>query len=158
MKPKQIGFVDYKLDNWHANHFLHLLRDEPSFKSCGWMVTQCWAMDGKGGRKWAAENKIQFTDNIEEMRACDGIMILAPSNPETHLPLAKLVFPLGRPTYVDKTFAPSFKIAKQIFALADNHGVPVITTSALRCAASLNKAVTELGKDKIRHVLTWGNG
>jgi predicted dehydrogenase len=155
---KRIGFVDYKLDNWHANHFLHLLRDEPAFKHCGWEVAKCWALDEVGGRKWAAEKRIQYVADPREMSDCHGIMILAPSNPETHLALCRKAFPIGKPTYVDKTFAPSFRVAKQIFELADKHHVPVISTSALRCASSLTNAAAELGRDKVRHLQTFAGG
>lgn len=156
MTTKRIGYVDYKLDNFHANVYLNLLRGD--LKDRGWEVAKCWAMDEAGGRKWAGEKNVPYVADIQEMADCDGMIILAPSNPEVHLAMAKQVFPLGKPTYVDKTFAPDFKTAKQIFALADKHRVPVVTSSALRCAASLNKLVAELGREKIRHVCAWGGG
>jgi len=156
MATKRIGYVDHKLDNFHANVYLKLLLGD--LKDRGWEVAKCWAMDEAGGRKWATEKNVPYVADVKEMADCDAIMILAPSNPEVHLRLAKKAFPLRKPTYVDKTFAPDHKTAKQIFALADKHRVPVITSSTLRCAASLNKLVAELGKDKIRHVRAWGGG
>ncbi len=156
MTTKRIGYIDYKLDNFHANVYLNLLRGD--LKSRGWEVAQCWGMDEAGGRKWAAEKKVPFVADVKEMADCDAFVILAPSNPEVHLELAQKVFPLGKPTYVDKTFAPNHKTARQIFALADKYRIPVITSSALRCAASLNKLVAELGREKIRHIRAWGGG
>ena len=156
MKTRQIGFLDYQLDNYHANVFLDLLNKD--LKTRGWKVSKCWAMDEKGGKKWAAEKNIPYVKDVREMGDCDGIMILAPSNPETHLELTRLALPLGLPLYVDKTFTPDYQTAKMIFALADQRRVPLITSSALRCCASLKNLVTQLGKEKICHMRAWGGG
>jgi predicted dehydrogenase len=157
MKTKRIGYIDHRLDNFHANVYLDLLRGD--LKARGWEVAKCWAMDETGGRQWAAEKNVPYVANVQEMSDCDALVVLAPSTPEVHLDLAKLAFPLRKPTYVDKTFAPDLKTAKRIFALADKHRVPVITSSALRCAASLNRTVAELGgRGKIRHLRAWGGG
>lgn len=156
MTTRSIGFIDHQLDNYHANVFLDLLRGD--LKARGWVVARCWGMDAKGGKKWAAEKGVSYVENVSGMRDCDALMILAPSNPEVHFPMAKLALPLGLPTYIDKTFTQDHPTAKKIFALADRRRVPVITASALRCCASLDKAVKELGKKRIRHMRTWGPG
>ncbi len=150
MKTKRIGYIDHRLDNFHANIYLDLLRGD--LKARGWEVAKCWALDEAGGRQWAARKNVSYVSTVADMADCDALVVLAPSTPEVHLELAKLAFPLRKPTYVDKTFAPDLKTAKRIFALADKHRVPVITSSALRCAASLNRTVTELGRDRIRHL------
>lgn len=157
MKTKRIGYIDHRLDNFHANVYLDLLRGD--LKARGWEVAKCWALDEAGGRKWAAEKQVPYAADVRAMADCDALVVLAPSNPEVHLDLAKLAFPLRKPTYVDKTFAPDLKTAKRIFALADKYRVPVITSSALRCAASFNRTVAELGgREKIRHLRAWGGG
>lgn len=156
MKTKRIGYIDHRLDNFHANIYLDLLRGD--LKTRGWEVAKCWALDEAGGRQWAARKNVSYVSTVADMADCDALVVLAPSTPEVHLELAKLAFPLRKPTYVDKTFAPDLKTAKRIFALADKHRVPVITSSALRCAASLNRTVTELGRDRIRHLRAWGGG
>jgi predicted dehydrogenase len=156
MKTKRIGYIDRQLGNFHSNVYLDLLRGD--LKHRGWEVAKCWALDEAGGRQWAAEKNVPYVADVKEMADCDALIVLAPSNPEVHLELAKKAFPLGKPTYVDKTFAPDLKTAKRIFALADKYGIPVITSSALRCAASLNRLVAELGQDKIRHMQAWGGG
>jgi predicted dehydrogenase len=156
MTTKRLGFVDYKLGNFHANEYLKLLRGE--LKPRGWEVAKCWGTDEATGRKWAADKGVPYAASVDAMADCDAMVILAPSNPEVHLELARKVFPLGKPTYVDKTFAPDHETALRIFHLADQHRVPVITTSALRCAASLNQCVAELGREKVRHLRAWGGG
>jgi predicted dehydrogenase len=156
MSTRKLGFVDYRLDNFHANVFLDLVRGE--LKSRRWEVTRCWDMDPASGGKWAESKGISYVTEISQMRDCDGFMILAPSNPEVHLEMARRVFPLQRPTYVDKTFAPDHKTAKAILRLADKYGVPVFTTSALRCASSLNRLLDQLCRENIRHLRAWGGG
>jgi predicted dehydrogenase len=153
---RKIGFIDYRLNNFHANIYLDLLRTK--LKGRGWKVGACWAMDEKEGRLWAKRKKVPFVSDLEEMRDCDGLVVLAPSNPETHWELAQLALPLGKPTYIDKTFAPDLATARRIFRLADQCGVPVITTSALRCSASLRKLADQLETEGIRHIQAWGGG
>ena len=56
------------------------------------------------------------THSIEELcEKSDNILILAPANPETHLKYAKIALSYGKTTYIDKTFAPDLKTAKEIY-------------------------------------------
>jgi hypothetical protein len=84
-------------------------------------------------------------------------MILAPSNPETHMDLARRVLPFGKPSYVDKTFAPDLQTAEEIFELADQHRTVVQTTSALRYT-NVQKKVAELGPAELKHMTAFGGG
>src|SRR6266404_727914 len=129
MTGKRIGFVDYKLENYHANVFLKAIRDTP--KSRGFSVTGCFAMDEAGGKDWASKNAVEYFASPEALNGhVDCYMVLAPSNSEVYLELCRKVLPFGKITYVDKTFAPDLKTAREIFALADVHRVPVQTSSA----------------------------
>jgi predicted dehydrogenase len=84
-------------------------------------------------------------------------VVLAPSNPETHMDLCRRVLPFGKATYVDKTFAPDLKTALAIFELADQHRTAVQTTSALRYTA-VQKKVRDVGREHLRHMVAWGGG
>ena len=78
-------------------------------------------------------------DTIDELcEKSDVIVILAPSNPETHLRYAEAVLKHGKRTYIDKTFAPDSAVAKEIFALGEKYGTPFFSTSALRYATELD--------------------
>src|SRR3954454_21174452 len=102
MRQFRIGFGDYKLENFHANVYLKSYRE--ALKDRGAVVAGCWAMDAEGGRAWAGRNGVEYFGRPEELDArVDGFMILAPSNPETHLDLCRRFLPFGKPTYVDKT-------------------------------------------------------
>ena len=60
----------------------------------------------------------------------------------------------GKPTYVDKTFAPDDDTARRIFAIAEEHGTPCYSTSALRCAAEYQ----EIDPATVIAISSWGPG
>jgi predicted dehydrogenase len=152
---KRIGFVDLNLDNYHANVFLQALRGP--LASRGFTVAGATGMKTAESRAWAEKNRIPFFERDADLNAAvDFFMVLAPSNPEVHLDLCRRVLPLRKPTYVDKTFAPNHDIARQIFALADEHGTPTQTSSALRYT-NVQEEVQRAGA-KVEHMITWGGG
>ncbi len=156
MSGGRIGYVDYELDNYHANTYLKILRSELAGR--GFSVAGCLAANQKTGREWAKKNEVPyFSDPGELNAAVDYFMILAPSNPETHLELCRQIFPFGKPTYVDKTFAPDLATAKKIFALADKHATVIQTSSALRYT-NVQTHLAEAGWENLRHLTAWGSG
>lgn len=153
---KRIGFVDLKLENFHANVYLKAVRNE--LQERGFLVAGCFALDEADGRAWAAKNAVPyFADAAELDRNVDCYAVLAPSNPEVHLDLCRRVLPFGKPTYVDKTFAPDLATARRIFALADRFGVALQTSSALRYT-NVQTAVRTAGAEPLCHMVTWGGG
>jgi predicted dehydrogenase len=155
--PGRIGFVDNKLENFHANVFLKAYRNE--LKDRGWTVAGCCALDAENGRAWAKKNEVPYFDSPALLDDhVDGYMILAPSNPELHLPLAQKIFPFAKPTYVDKTFAPDVATAKHIFDLADQHRTPIQTTSALRYTNVQDFIKGVGGAAAVKHMVAWGGG
>lgn len=153
---RRIGFIDYKLDNFHANIYLKILRNE--LKDRGYVVAGCTALKAKEGRAWAEQNSVPYFDDDAALNdAVDVYAVLAPSNPEVHLELCQRVLPFGKTTYVDKTFAPDFKTAARIFALADQHACAMQTTSALRYT-NVQAHVREIGRANVRHMVAWGGG
>ena len=82
---------------------------------------------------WAQENDVPFFASAAELAdKVDYFAVLAPSNPERHWEICQGVFPLGKQTFVDKTFAPDVKTAREIFELADSYSIAIQSTSALR--------------------------
>jgi len=153
---KRIGFVDDQLDNYHANVFLNALRGP--LKSRGFTLAGCTALKEPEGRAWAAKNNVPYFANAKTLNeAVDFFMVIAPSTPGTHLSLCRQVLPFGKPTYVDKTFAPDHATAQQIFALADQHGVPIQTSSVLRYT-NVQEEVRKLAPARVDHIVTWGGG
>lgn len=154
--PIRIGFIDDQLDNWHANTFLSLLRTDLAARGT---VVGAHALAADSGRAWAAAKGVTWYDDPAALaRACDALMVLAPSTPETHPELAKRALPAGLPTYIDKTFATDLAAARAIFALADRHHAPVQSSSALRWT-SAHQAMAASGEiADLRQVSTWGGG
>lgn len=156
MNSKRIGLVDNNLENFHANVFLKAIRED--LKERGFSIDGCFGLHEEAGRQWATKNNVPYFDSARKLgKEVDFFMVLAPSNPEVHLELCKKVFPVGKPAYVDKTFAPDLKTAKRIFALADKYGVVTQTTSALRYT-NVQAYVREVGATSVRHLVTWGGG
>ena len=134
MAAKRIGFVDYRLDNYHAEVYLKALRGP--LASRGYEVTGATAVEDEVSRAWAVERDVPYYRSVSELNQfVDCYVILAPSSPELHLEMCQEVLPFGKTTFVDKTFAPDELTARAIFALADACGAPIQTTSALRSTA-----------------------
>jgi predicted dehydrogenase len=153
---RRIGFVDLNLDNYHANVFLQALRGP--LESRGFVVAGATGTKQAESRAWAEKNKVPFFESeVDLNQAVDFFMVLAPSNPEVHLDLCRRVLLFRKPTYVDKTFAPDYATAQKVFALADDHGTPIQTTSALRYT-NVQDEVKKLAPAKVEHMITWGGG
>ena len=135
---KKIGFIDYFLDEWHANNYPGWIRGADS----GYDVAFAWAAADKPGGmttgEWCAQYGVARASSQEELiDRCDGIIVLSPDNPEQHETLAALALRSGKPTYVDKTFAPNLAAAERMFDLAERYCTPMYSTSALRYAKEL---------------------
>lgn len=152
---QRIGFVDYQLDNFHANTFLKLLRGP--LRERGYVVAGATAVERERGAVWAREREVPWFASIDELEgAVDCLMVLAPSNPELHLELCEQAFALRKPTFVDKTFAPDLASARRIFELADRYGVAVQSSSALRYTAV--QPLVESLPEPVRHLYVWAGG
>lgn len=137
---KKIGFIDYYLSEWHANNYPAWIHEiDPSFTvAYAWAELDTSPNDGVTTDEWCKKYGAQRCATIEEVcEKADYLIILSPDNPERHLDYAKRVFPCGKPCYMDKTFAPDTKTAKEIFALAEQYGVKLFSSSALRFADEL---------------------
>ena len=157
---KKIGFVDYYISEWHANNYPDWIKQANEKLGTDYEVAYAWAEQelspvyGETTDEWCKKMGVTRCDTIAELcEKSDVIIVLAPSNPEKHLAYAKEVLPFAKRTYIDKTFAPDFKTAKEIFEIAEKHGTPFFSTSALRYADELDtlKEATDL-------IITGGGG
>ncbi len=150
-----IGFIDYFLDEWHANNYPRWIED---YSKGEMKVTHAFGLidSPRGGMttdQWCEKFGITKCDTIDEvLEKCDGIIVLSPDNAEMHLQLCQKPLRCGKPVYVDKTFAPDEEIAKQIFAIAEESGTPCYSSSALRYAEEYQG----LDTDKIHAISSWG--
>jgi len=156
---KKIGFVDYYISEWHANNYPEWIAQANDVLGTDYQVAYAWAeldispVDSVTTDQWCEKFGVTRCATIEELcEKSDCILILAPSDPDKHLDYARKVLPYGKRTYIDKTFAPNYAIAKQIFEIAEQYNTPFFTTSALRYATELK----EIGN--VRSVIVTGSG
>lgn len=142
---KKIGFVDYYISEWHANNYPAWIDRIAADMGVDYKVAYAWAeldispVDGLSTAEWCEKFGAEKCDTVDELcEKSDVIVILSPSNPETHLRYAEAVLKYGKRTYIDKTFAPDSATAKEIFALGEKYGTPFFSTSALRYATELD--------------------
>lgn len=142
---KKIGFVDYFISEWHANNYPAWIDRIAAEMGVDYKVAYAWAeletspVDGVSTAEWCEKFGAKKCATIDELcEKSDVIVILSPSNPETHLRYAEAVLKHGKRTYIDKTFAPDAATAKEIFALGEKYGAPFFSTSALRYATELD--------------------
>ena len=142
---KKIGFIDYYISEWHANSYPKWIAEANEALGTDYKVAYAWAelekspLDNVTTQEWCDKYGAEKCDTIEELcEKSDVIMILAPSNPEVHLKYAKTSLTYGKRTYIDKTFAPDFATAKEIFDIGEKYGTPFFSTSALRYASELD--------------------
>ena len=154
---KKIGIIDYFIDEWHSNEYLGLFKKANEELGLEYEIAYGWAEIDKEGRltteEWCKKNGVTRCATIEEIcEKSDNLLILAPANPETHLKYAKAALKYGKTTYIDKTFAPDLKTAKEIFAIAKEYGAKIFTTSALRYAEELE------GLENVQGLFVTGGG
>lgn len=156
---KKIGFVDYFIDEWHSNNYLIWIDELCKKNGYEFKVSYAWAEadtyeDKMSTDEWCKEKGIEKCNSIEEIcEKSDYIMVLAPANPEKHLKYAEKVLKYKKNTYIDKTFAPNIKEARQIYELGEKYSTKFFSTSALRYASELDAY-----KDGINGVTIKGGG
>ena len=154
---KKIGFIDYYLDEWHANNYPAWI-EKATQGEC--KVTYAYGeidspIGGRTTEQWCADMQIERCMSIDELlEKSDYIILLSPDNPEMHWPLCQKPLRCGKRIYVDKTFAPTAQIARDLFALAEEYNTPMFSSSALRFA----KELQELPEKEVRFVLLSGPG
>ena len=137
---KKIGFIDYYLDEWHANNYPKWFRAAP--RSAEFELGYAWEektlSGGRALEKWCMDYGMTPARSIEEViEKSDCLCVLAPSNPEVHERLAELPLRAGKPLYIDKPFTVSRASAERIFALAGKYRTPLMSSSALRFSDEL---------------------
>ena len=142
---KKIGFVDYFISEWHANNYPTWIERICADTGLDYKVAYAWAeldtspVDGISTDEWCEKFGAERCATVDELcEKSDVIVILSPSNPETHLRYAEAVLKYGKRTYIDKTFAPDAATASEIFALSEKYNAPFFSTSALRYATELD--------------------
>lgn len=163
MTVRKIGFIDYFLDEWHANNYPAWIRESAAATGLEWEVAYAWAEidkpEGLTTDQWCAQYGVERVGTIEELVAkSDAIIVLSPDHPEHHERLAQLALQSGKPVYMDKTFAPDLPAAKRLFQQAATGDTPLFSSSALRFAEELQAQVAAHDSGSIAYLAVSGPG
>lgn len=133
---KTIGFIDYFLDEWHAEKYPEWIEAATGGKmKVAYAYGKIDKPNGQTNAEWCERKGIELLSSISEVVAkSDYLIVLSPDHPEFHEELSRLPLASGKPTYIDKTFAPDRKTAELLFERAAAGGTPMYSTSALRYA------------------------
>jgi predicted dehydrogenase len=163
----RIGFLDYYLDNYHANQFHGLLRGDFGARitaELGQPVELHMAYEtdptaGPNRGDWCGARNVTKAESAEQLAAeCDALICMAPDNPEKHLPLLKLVAASGKPVFLDKSLAGNLDDAVEILRVADEHGVRIFSTSSLRYSTELSAMIEAMGAEERSDIFSRGLG
>jgi len=146
MSKKKVGFIDFYIDEWHANNYPKWFSE--SSMNDKFEVALAWEEAPKEGlrplEKWCSEMNIAPAKSMEQViEECDALCVLAPSNPEVHERLADLPLKSGKPVYLDKPFAPDKAAALRLFEKSEKNNTPLMSSSALRWGSALQSARVE---------------
>lgn len=141
---KKIGFIDYYISEWHANHYPEWIKNACSELGLDYTVAYAWAeldispKDGRSTDEWCKTYGVEKCNTIEELcEKSDFIIILAPSDPDKHLAYAETALKFGKRTYIDKTFAADFASSEKIFEAGNKGKTAFFSSSALRFASEI---------------------
>jgi hypothetical protein len=136
----RLGFIDFYLNEWHANHYPDWLRQQAAGRSIELELGYAWAETEKDmtTQAWCQRYGMRAMETPSALiDACDGILVLSPDHPQHHERLGRLALMSGKPVYMDKTFAPGLEAGRRMFDLAAAHGTPLFSSSALRFSREL---------------------
>ena len=138
---KKVGFIDYYLDEWHANNYPEMIKahSDGEFEvACAYGKIDS-PIGGMTNKQWSEKYNIPVYDAIKEViEKSDVLIVLSPDNPEMHEELCDEVLKCGKLVYIDKTFAPDRAAALRIFEKADKYGTKCYSSSALGFASELD--------------------
>jgi hypothetical protein len=135
---KKIGFIDYFLDEWHANNYPKFISDIAGDE---FEIAYAYAEidspnpDGLTTQAWCEKFGVTRCGSIDEViEKSDCLIVLSPDHPERHWDLCQKPLRSGKRVYVDKTFALQKEIAQKLVNIAEESKTPFFSTSALRFA------------------------
>ncbi len=134
----KVGFIDYYLDEWHANNYPRMLDEVGGGRfQVAYAYGQIPSPVSKmTSGQWCERHGVSLCETIEEVvEKSEALIVLSPDNCEQHEALCQIPLSSQKRTYVDKTFAPDKRSAEAIFERAEKYGTPCYSASALRFAA-----------------------
>ena len=161
--PIQIGFIDYFIDEWHAQNYPRMIKDAVARGFPDAQVGLAWEQTTIPGKmnidQFCAKHGIAKAAGVEQVVAeSDAIIVLSPDNSEKHEELCQLPLRSGKPVYIDKPIAPDLATARRILDLARTHRTPTFSSSALRFGSELAALQSARAGQVPDYVATRGSG
>ncbi|RLQ94854.1 Gfo/Idh/MocA family protein [Falsibacillus albus] len=157
MKPLKIGMIG--LDTSHCIEFTKLLNN-PSlpYHVPGGQITSAYpffsedlpiSKERVSGYTDTLEKEfnITITESIKGTAKMSDAILLTAVDGRKHVDLFKELLPYQLPVFIDKPMTLSVNDAKELFALAEAHKVPAMSTSSLRYAESLSALIEKYKED-----------
>lgn len=143
----KIGMIG--LDTSHVKIFTQLLHENPSLSKRADIITGSpspsldldISADRVSEYTCLLENEfgVTITESVERVaHESDAIMITSVDG-RKHLDLFKQIVSFKKPVFIDKPLALSIKEAEEIYHLSKKYNTPIMSSSALRYADSLQK-------------------
>lgn len=149
--PLKIGFIG--LDTSHVSAFARLLNDpQQPHHVPGARVTAAWA----GGSadfplsinrvagftaELTTDRGVEILSTPEAVAEASDLVFITSVDGRMHLDLLRRTVKYRKPTFIDKPLATSLCDAREIMALAERSGVPVMSSSSLRYSQHLTEAL-----------------
>jgi predicted dehydrogenase len=92
---------------------------------------------------------VAILDKPEAVAEAVDLLFITAVDGRTHLDYVRKTIPARKPTFIDKPFATHSADAKEMFNLAEQHGVAMMSCSSLRYAQSLQSALADESLGKI---------
>ncbi len=128
----------------------------------GGRIVAIWGTEGDRVAELAAAHAIPaiVADPAEVLGQVDAVLVVDDTGGgASHAALAKPFLEAGLPVFVDKPMTTNYQDAVDLFETAGRTGAPLLSCSALRFAAELDGARTELERiGKLSSVISVGPG
>jgi hypothetical protein len=161
----KIGMIG--LDTSHCPAFTELLNKESHAHHVKGGIVTCaypggsndfelsYSRVGKITDQLQSEYKVQIAGSPEEVAERTDAILLTSVDGRVHLEQFKQIVSYKKPIFIDKPLAVSFDDAKEVYRLAAEAGIPVMSSSSLRYIEDLQSEVME-SKEKIIGADTYG--
>lgn len=157
MNPLKIGMIG--LDTSHCLEFTKLLNDpHHPFHVEGGVIAAAYPFFSEDleisrsrvnsyTETLRNELNVQIANSIDQTAKASDAILLTAVDGRKHLELFKDLLPYKLPVFIDKPLTLSLAEAEELFSLAEQHGVPVMSSSSLRYAESFSKLLETHAED-----------
>ncbi|NND08221.1 MAG: Gfo/Idh/MocA family oxidoreductase [Saprospiraceae bacterium] len=148
-KVVKVGVIG--LDTSHSIAFSKIINNPPEGKSFDFKVTHAYPYGSRqiessfsrieGYIANIKELGVEITDSIQQLLDQVDVVLLETNDGRLHLEQALEVFSAGKPVFIDKPISAHLPNAIRIFAAAEEHQVPMFSSSSLRFGPSTQEVV-----------------